>query len=1140
MRRGARQRLSLVDPVILFDVGTLPVWLGLLAIAGTGCAVEQARSNGERIRRAATSLSATAVYLGRIRGFPRASQWTFSGDGRLILATTVDWDGNGDKNPGQFALVFRPEAQSIDTNGTPQFSSSFTVARGEAPELSSATRIELSRPASNITFITDPEVRGRNPTRTDSSCNAASGGAYHCYKIVVYQTIAGTSGPGSETLGYFKARVVVADPLTPRARVAANGWQQMSQPRQLIDTAGKPIRGIEPSVTADGRLLVYHARTTKGSTRPYYSWNQRPNRSNGWRVPQPIANMYWVDRNVLVAGVPFAQRYPIARQPLRDPEGKRFARDQIIRGAYPWISLSGETLTHSTARLRTPGPLCCTFRTGFAVVGPQTGWAYRHIDGPINADRWTEGNHFVASPGGLPSLWPPFPGVSDAALPYLPERPVLPLFATTSRVYQEVSFAAPSDGHYEVFLEMNEIPDMHAVDAEFVVAGQPGHAVSKTADISGHFNTALLEQGAAFPVEATGRDEALAGAKGQAIYFERDARLRVPHSPAWQLSRDISVNIWVKPLVDLSHPSDNNYLYLARKRGAFEFILLEDRRVRARVYQRGTALTAVSRQAIPLKRWSAVGMSYDAVAGTLTIYIDGVIVKTLDGTPNAGIDATLDDLLIGPAGMNKASSMPTGRPIVMLDEFSLSRVARTPLEMMRLAHRRPAVDLPLGLDVADLRHEAPRQANDPEVALGRRLFFDKRLSGNGQVACSSCHTPNRAFSDGEPTPSAGINPPAITRNTPMVVNRIFAMQQMWDGRAPSLEAQYRLPLIDPNEMGMASVGAAMTVLRDPASGYDLDFRALYGTVASQHNLGRALAAYQYSLVSGNSRVDRHDAGEQPSPLTAAELRGRALFYGQGRCVACHNGSNYTDERYHNTGMAQDAADEGRQRQTASPYDRGAFKTPSLREAAATAPYLHDGSAVSLSEVVARYNRGGTRPPRPGQDAEIQPLGLSGRQVRDLAAFVAALSGTTLAQDAPTDPDAGQDAQTDSTDAGTESTDARATVRDSGSSRDDGGIGPAIDSVNPADSTAPPGPVATGDAADTWAAGLAGDTSSPGGGGCALQAASGSVWELAWVWMIAVVAIGYWRRGKKESSYGSPPRLRCLDRATSTAALSCGP
>jgi cytochrome c peroxidase len=275
------------------------------------------------------------------------------------------------------------------------------------------------------------------------------------------------------------------------------------------------------------------------------------------------------------------------------------------------------------------------------------------------------------------------------------------------------------------------------------------------------------------------------------------------------------------------------------------------------------------------------------------------------------------------------------------------------------------------------------------LGLGRRLFFDTRLSRDGTLSCASCHRPEFAFADTTAV-SVGVGGARGRRNAPALVNRGYGQLHFWDGRATSLMQQVLEPIADPVELAL-DTAVALARLR-AAPEYVRAFRAAYGRGPVTADLARALAAYVASIMSGDAPFDRYASGDTTALSTGARL-GRRLFVGRANCASCHVGPNFSDERFHNTGVAWRhgaVSDSGRARVTGQAADVGAFRTPTLREVARTAPYMHDGSLATLEDVVDFYDRGGH--PSPGLDIEIRPLRLTPEEKGALVQFLRALSG----------------------------------------------------------------------------------------------------------------------------------------------------
>jgi len=317
------------------------------------------------------------------------------------------------------------------------------------------------------------------------------------------------------------------------------------------------------------------------------------------------------------------------------------------------------------------------------------------------------------------------------------------------------------------------------------------------------------------------------------------------------------------------------------------------------------------------------------------------------------------------------------------------------------------------------------------VALGRKLFFDVRLSADGTVACATCHDVSRGFTDQRPV-SEGIGGKLGRRNAPTVMNATFLTTQFWDGRAVLLEDQAKLPIVNPIEMGMPSGDAAVAKIAGDAD-YQKEFQAAYSRAPNYEDVGRAIAAFERTLVFLDAPFDRWADGDSKA-MSADAVKGFALYQGKARCVTCHpiNGANPigSDNRFHNIGVSArhqdfeslakralaelgkggdtqaaidrlaletDMSELGRFTVTKRQSDIGAFKTEQVRNVALTAPYMHDGSMQTLWDVVDHYNRGGEA--NPYLDGGIEPLALSEAEINDVVAFLFALTDTRFAAQA---------------------------------------------------------------------------------------------------------------------------------------------
>jgi cytochrome c peroxidase len=293
--------------------------------------------------------------------------------------------------------------------------------------------------------------------------------------------------------------------------------------------------------------------------------------------------------------------------------------------------------------------------------------------------------------------------------------------------------------------------------------------------------------------------------------------------------------------------------------------------------------------------------------------------------------------------------------------------------------------LPLGLQEQAAYIPGDNPLTPEKIALGKQIFWDKRWSRNSTVACVSCHDPNHGWADARQF-SLTFDGQPTDRHSPTLVNRLFSDRQHWTGARLSLEDQALKARDHSPELMVKHLGAVPV--------YQEQFRKIFRTDLTAEGVAKAIAAYVRTIISGDSPYDRFLAGDDVA-LSAAARRGLRHFegrsHGQG-CISCHTGFNFTDEGYHNIGVGMDREnpDLGRYTVTKREADKGAFKTPTLRDVAKRPPYMHDGSLKTLADVVAFYNKGGHR--NPWISPAIQPLNLTASEQAELVAFLEALAG----------------------------------------------------------------------------------------------------------------------------------------------------
>lgn len=409
-----------------------------------------------------------------------------------------------------------------------------------------------------------------------------------------------------------------------------------------------------------------------------------------------------------------------------------------------------------------------------------------------------------------------------------------------------------------------------------------------------------------------------------------------------------------------------------------------------------------------------------------------VAVAPADSEPSGAVRAVTDDDA-GAASAPAAAALPVE---VTLDDPSLTQgiPGEGPLTTEQIkawletsgVHDELDITLPLGLSlgaqqIVGLQENPLTRA---KIELGRQLYFDPRLSSDHTISCATCHDPAQGYT-AQTQFGVGIRGQTGNRNSPVSYNRILSGAQFWDGRAASLEEQAVGPIANPIEMGNTHSSCVQCVAG--IEGYRMQFEAVFGTDSVNiDNIGKAIASFERCLVTGPAPYDYHavfaryqelypteedladlksddpelfaqyeqaKADAEAHPMSESAQRGQKLFFSERvNCTACHVGANFADEKYHNLGVGMDAAepDLGRYAVTMDEKDKGAFKTPTVRNVEFTAPYMHDGSQKTLEEVVEWYAKGGH--PNPYLDEKIKKLDLTAQDKADLVAFMKACSG----------------------------------------------------------------------------------------------------------------------------------------------------
>lgn len=983
-----------------------------------------------------------------------ASTW----DGRVFVGQ-VDYppEREGEcTRRGWYVQVFRPENTTIGSDGHPIF---FSAERDSFSPITSETRFNflekmiptgetigsytvcksITHPLTGLmeqnalALVKDPQTK--NSFRSEENGDPNQSGLYETYPLLIYTQLYSASDTlPATTLGMIRAKIVIQSPRTASATLKKAFFTDRFQPLRFFwNGSYYPLRGIEPTATFDGKLLIYQGRVENNGSilTLVYSYNPNPSNPDGWSKPRSVSHMF-NDGNL-------RGTYPLAKFPLKKPDGTFFLDDEVYPGAYPWVDLDGSLLVHTAtmAGVEQPAELRhrsnLTLRGGLSAVGKPTNWTLRHLDGAMNLDRWSrmpdesgpnkETIRVLFSSFGLyPSPWFSFGDAPNFDLPVHRNGSTLTLLSALRADYSETDLSDATDGNYVVSLHMNESlkgpvrlnsytdPNCTFSNKSFCATlsdyeMQPD--TENTPDTSGKFNNASLQGGAKFPVEyglqRKGYDfrkppfnlptneppyrlnlkdangeyirppysgleyqtdiDGNPGINGRAIYFPETGFLHIPYRPSLDTA-STTIALWIKPLLASTRPQN-----LISREGVFRLTLgTEGLKLYLRINER-TELLADAETIPQTNQWVHLAFTYSSKTGMAQIYRNAILTKAGVFVPGA-LSPSSAPLIIGPQGSGDA-----GAAIFLIDEVSVSNVERTRDQIEKMAYRyRP------------LQTE-PESPSAVQIELGKRLFFDKRLSTTKTISCASCHKPGFAFADNVRL-NQGTSGISLPRNTPTLLFRKKADVQFLDGRAATLEEQAIGPLTNPHEMGN-KLCQIVYWLNESPNYVDL-FQRAYGKRPDAQTLLTALRDYERTIISKDSPYDRYV--NDHVPLSANAERGRKIFSGKGRCLGCHRGSNLTDELFHNTGVTNDSYDFGRERITGISGDKGKFKTPTLREIAKTAPYFHDGSAPNLRAVIEIYNSGGNALTA---NSELVPLGLSEEEKNDLEEFLRSLSGKTM-------------------------------------------------------------------------------------------------------------------------------------------------
>jgi MYXO-CTERM domain-containing protein len=553
-------------------------------------------------------------------------------DGRLFITRR----GPDSPSGGWFATLLRPENITMGADGMPRF---------DQGAFSPYRLIQPFEAGENALAICEPEPA---PYQCDEAGNENAAGPYACYDVRIID-----SNAYPEQVNALRVRALklwVSNPETPNADV--HKWEWGPSRQELSRNGGGQLRGIEPTVTADGHMLVWQGHPDNDGKIDVlmYATNSTACGVDGWTGPHNLGQMF-TDPNV--NGV-----YPLGGRALRAADGTVYGPNDMVRGAYPWIFPDGEAINFTSVtvpcRSENDPPGCGPRRGGLAVIGYPTNWSLAHIDGAVNPDTNETVRLFFSSPG--PDTF--------SQIPVTPGVDVWPMFGSNTQNYTEVVFDDGLDGNYAGVWHMNEMVDRDG-DLDR----------SRTPDVSGYFNTGQVE-GAVFPTTNN-------SPTGKALVFDGvSSHVRVPHDASLDPVNAITIEMRLRLDADPDCDGGNNYRFLLGKGsigdGSYSLVLEDGRQLQGRVKVDGEQRALVSSEALPVGEWVDVTFAYVGATGEVTFEFDGAPAGSASYEPGQ-LSGSDEDLLIGgPGGTRDACPQGDGAFAGAIDEVRISRSDRDP------------------------------------------------------------------------------------------------------------------------------------------------------------------------------------------------------------------------------------------------------------------------------------------------------------------------------------------------------------------------------------------------------------------------------------------------------------------------------
>ncbi len=946
-----------------------------------------------------------------------------------------------------YARVFQPLVAVSGNSGIPNLRNSWSddvklVGSNNLPiVLTSEMNIHLSATMNPVA-----QYPNGNPYRSNVDGTAEALGEYEFYQVMIVSYTAQVSRIFDGRYTAAQANVIV------HAFDSVNGKLVRKEKPTIVKfqtptgfltmtAGGRGIQDFEPALTADGRLMF-------GNKAVYRTNNYVPKNNASdfrsfiasWSGPKATYQLFNENAE-------FKKKYPLAQVVWKDALGRpcNIPQNQC-GGSYPWISPDGSELFFNKGDMYSIGTQLEI--NNFFMVGPRTGFQEVNVDGYPNTNRYSTIGTIQAVGGVTGSMWHQFPEVSALApLPMRKRRPVYPMF---KNAYAEIDLV-PFNSDYRVYLPMNELltgkgqafssgPEYRMEEGKWVRIYTTKPISHKlTPDVSGNFHTGLLNDGAHFPLEylmahpgTEFQDEAV-GLVGRGVFLQPNGAVQLRSTQDENINPNASAPHTIMAdhagfTMEVAFRVLRNYpdkLNLVDKVGLWTLFRERGGRLGVSFKQGGgrelTFMTQYNLAVSP--KFHHITLMVSHRRPFLNIYVNGkLIYRNTDSQLLNTSSKLANAIVIGPklaVGANEPA-------VLIVDEFGYANRLRRDLfiaerfgESTELAANTVTVAAlqkqkvalpselvpPLGLDAGEMRIPTElveiisKGQFSALVQIGDKAFHDANITGHN-ISCNTCHNSEQNFIDTRRDPRGGparFSEGAVAgtvgpRHTPVAFNRAFSTEQFYDGRSKDLLAQVSRPLFNPIEMA-GTPQDILRYLRDPSRGYVADFAPIFAERVTIPHLSMALTAYLLTQMRADSNVDKVMNGVEVRNLNQNEVasiqRGLALFNGKAQCIACHSGSNFTDEQYHNTGTVVDAQgailDRGRGAISGLTKDLGAVKTPTLRQISETAPYFSNARTRTLEEVVVFYEKGGIQ--NPHLDAQMIPFTLTQQERADLVFFL---------------------------------------------------------------------------------------------------------------------------------------------------------